>query len=154
MSTEPARHQLPAGVWDADLDAHPEHKHEFRAHGYECFLVRNLTQWTYCGYVHLPSSHPDYGKTYDDLKHHISVHGDLTYGPGRGVFGFDCAHGSLGDVMPGCAYLKQKFNGHPLWSELFDDSFGALPGVRRHYWTFEEAKAQTEDMARQFKHRE
>lgn len=73
--------------------------------GYKCEIKRiiftsrrdGVTTGGYlCGYVTLPKSHPDYGKSYEE-ELDIDVHGGLTYGS-DGKYGFDCAH--LGDMSP------------------------------------------------------
>ncbi|MCD8208504.1 MAG: hypothetical protein LUD72_11245 [Bacteroidales bacterium] len=59
-----------------------------------------------CGYVGIPEMHPLYGRTYDDVKYILSVHGGITFNSDKRNFGtypiatqeelwwfgFDCAH--------------------------------------------------------------
>lgn len=48
------------------------------ATGLPCLIVRNSHMTgSLCGYVGLPSNHPDAGKGYDDVD--VEVHGGLTY---------------------------------------------------------------------------
>ena len=64
--------------------------------GYVLEIQRHERFEHLCGYIYLPESHPDYGKTYDEIG--IDVHGGLTFSE-SGKFGFDCAH--AGDFQPG-----------------------------------------------------
>jgi len=64
--------------------------------GYVLEIQRHEQIKHLCGYIYLPESHPDYGKTYHDLD--VYVHGGLTFSE-NGRFGFDCAH--AGDYEPG-----------------------------------------------------
>ena len=61
--------------------------------GYACRikLVKSTFFQFYCGYVQLPTNHPDFAKTYREIDSEIDVHGGLTYGE-DGLFGFDCNH--------------------------------------------------------------
>jgi len=67
--------------------------------GYVLEIKRHEILKHLCGYIYLPESHPDYGKTYHDLD--VDVHGGLTFSE-DGKFGFDCAH--AGDYEPGNTY--------------------------------------------------
>jgi hypothetical protein len=74
----------------------------------DCFLRRNPTTLTLCGYVILTSDNKLYRLDYDEIytKMLISVHGGLTYsdeGEDGWVIGFDCAH--AGDLCPAFAYI-------------------------------------------------
>jgi len=54
------------------------------------------------GYVHIPKTHPLYGKGYDEID--VDVHGGLTYAEKEGeswVVGFDTAH--YGDNEENCS---------------------------------------------------
>lgn len=82
----------------------------FKAHGFQCLILRQPVSGHLCGYVGVPEGHPWYGMDYNDVP--AEVHGRLTYGeqcdddPERGVchvpepgesphlywLGFDCAH--------------------------------------------------------------
>ena len=131
--------ELIGGVWDFDINKYPEKEYTFTADcGYECIIRRNM-QWAYCGYVQLPGDHPYYDKHYDDIDD-IYVHGDLTYST-DGLFGFDCSHILEGDISPLDETMRAKY----------PDMFRSLHnGTTPHYWTFEEVKKETENMAKQF----
>lgn len=135
------RSELIGGIWDNDLDKYPEKEYNFTSVcGYECVIRRNM-QWAYCGYVQLPKDHPYYDKNYNEIDD-IYVHGDLTYSA-DGLFGFDCYHITDGDISPVDETMRAK---HP-------DMFPKLSMFNRnppHYWTFEDAKRETENMAKQF----
>lgn len=94
------------GPWDNEPD-----RVDFIHAGFSCFMLRNdMGHW--CGYVGVPSSHPAYMKSYDDVD--VRVHGGLTYAdkcndvichvPEPGMpddvwwLGFDTAHS--GDLSP------------------------------------------------------
>lgn len=84
----------------------------------DCLIVRNR-YGALCGYVGVPSTHPAYGKDYDDQN--VDVHGGLSYAaacrenedPAHGIchvpepgrahdiwwFGFDMGH--FMDIQPG-----------------------------------------------------
>ena len=60
------------------------------------------------GYVGIPSFHPYFGKTYEELKF-IKVHGEITYSQldkdsGLWILGFDTGHRYLGDTIETCPY--------------------------------------------------
>lgn len=141
LSRKILRSDLPRGSWDADIDSHPEESYKFTHAGYGCEITRN-SQWTYCCYVQLPYSHPDYYKHYDDIDFDkdVTPHGGLTHGNERGEFGIDFSHAS--DIRPRQAYLDE-----------FDREIGYTIS-ESHYWTFEEAKREIEKLADQFKTRE
>jgi len=80
--------------WITDLKLFDKNEYGFSAHELKCKVTRQ-PDLTWSGAVYLYSSHPDYARTADQLKHVISVHGGLTYGPGNGVFGFDTNHQEL-----------------------------------------------------------
>lgn len=64
--------------------------------GLSCYVLH--WNYNYCGYVIVPSVHPDSKKIFDDVS--VDVHGGLTYRQavrGGTVFGFDTAHS--GDFM-------------------------------------------------------
>jgi len=66
---------------------------EWKAHGLDCAVAKGHT--ALCGYVRVPSGHPDENHHYDDVED-VSVHGGITFtcramGGGR-WFGFDTAH--------------------------------------------------------------
>ncbi len=135
-----SRMDLKKGEWDNDIDQNPEKIVEFQHCGYECSIVRNLRTYNYAGHVTLPIEHPDAGKTYGALNAEgaVSVHGDLAFGDGVDhVFGFHCNHVALGDISS-VEETKRA------------SSSSSSTGVRPHYWTFEEAKAETKSLAEQF----
>lgn len=149
MGATIARNELKSGIWDADINAHPEVKSdEFEVCGYQCRIHRNTAKWVYNGYVQLPKTHPDYKKTYRELEEKIIVHGDLTYGEG-GCFGFDCGHMLMGDISPVDETMREK---NPDMFPSVDPIF--LGGQDPHYWAYEEVVTEITSMAKQFKARE
>jgi hypothetical protein len=126
--------ELPPGPWKDDIDKYPEPQYEFEHNGIKCRLKR-MRGWNWNGYVELPSDHPLYNKSYENLVDEIKVHGDLTYGTGKdGIFGFDTAHLAMGDIVPG--FLVDKLT----------PNFSTTP----HFWTFSETKDELKRMAEQF----
>ena len=106
-----------AGPWDDEPD-----RVDFHHAGFACLALRNMTSGHWCGYVGVPSSHPDYKRDYNDLN--VDCHGDLTYGsacdgehichvpqPGEPDdlfwFGFDCHH--CWDIAPGTLMYDKKY---------------------------------------------
>lgn len=60
---------------------------------YDCFIRRNKSSKSLCGYIKLTKLDYYYGKEYLDIG--ISVHGGLTFGELEDdihIIGFDCAH--------------------------------------------------------------
>src|SRR5436853_922140 len=145
MGEKLSRDKLCTGVWDNDIDKYPDDKYTLHINGYKCKIKRNYT-WTYCGYVYLPPNHPDYSKTYETLENEMIVHGDLTYGDGSGVFGFDCHHILSGDMSPADETMK-------LSDSKFNDLFSS-PIDNPHYWTFDEVKEELTRLVQQFKARD
>lgn len=145
------REDIPPGIWDVDLDAHPDAVYEFEFHGYKCVIKRNLSSFTYTAYVHLPTTHPDYHTDYSNLRYPaIRVHGDLTYGK-EGVFGFDCHHMLMGDLSP----VDQMMAAKESSTQSHINSFlKETAEAQHHYWTFEEVRDELKNLARQFKQRE
>lgn len=144
MGDEFSREELIPGEWDEDIDLHPEQEYEFISNGYKCKVKRNLCNWTYCGYVYLSETHPDFKtKNVDTLP--INVHGELTFGE-DGIFGFDCRHMLMGDISP--VDKTMQFNNPTMFPNI------NFLNRKEHYWTFEEVKAETESMAEQFKSRD
>lgn len=135
------KEQIKEGVWSEDIANHPAMSFEFEHEGYQCEIIRNSASWTYCGYVHLPSTHPDYDKMYYEVEE-IIIHGGLTYSNTEGIFGFDCHH--LDDLSPA----------DPNIVDFLDRVSGEVPEHPAHYWTFEEAEAEVKRLAEQFKTRE
>lgn len=83
-----------------EWEAEPDYK-EFKYKGYQCEIKRIEMFGYLCGYVHIPLSHPVYGKKYHDID--IECHGGLTYSnidyqTKDMVIGFDCAH--YMDIVP------------------------------------------------------
>ncbi|CAH6419854.1 Hypothetical protein HVR_LOCUS935 [uncultured virus] len=146
MGTEISKEQLPVGVWTQDIEKYPG-PYEFVAPcGYKCKISRN-TYLCWCGYVKLPETHIfnnlDYDRRsrhgsrgYDNVNQYVIVHGDLTFANGN-TFGFDCAH-SFTDIIPGDAILGDTF-------------INIIPETGRKYWTYDDVKRETEDLASQFK---
>lgn len=89
----------PEGQWKDEPDTISWIDHET---GYHCIIRRSETTGALCGYVAIPQSHRDYGKSYKEIK--LNVHGGLTYSKlcddtGKyWIFGFDCCH--FNDLMP------------------------------------------------------
>lgn len=140
MGEKISRESLVEGIWDQDIDSHPNES-TFIIDGYTCKIKRNVS-WSYCGYIHLPESHPDFHKRYQDIDKEIVVHGDLTFGNGNGVFGFDCHHILMGDISP------LDFSPGVAEFSLLD-----LSNKNGHYWTYDEVKQQLESLVAQFKAR-
>lgn len=112
--------------------------------GMPCLIVRGPSG-ALCGYVGVPSTHPCYEKSYDDVS--VEVHGGLTYSafctenehgichiPSEGEpdnvwwLGYDCAH--FGDKCP--AY----------------DRMGSF-GYGETYKDLDYVKSENADLARQ-----
>jgi hypothetical protein len=124
-----SRAEVPKGIWDEDIDAHPTMPVSFTYRGYTCKVNRNPVMWCYCGYTTLPSDHPDFSKTYLELENKISVHGGLTFS-NDGTFGFDCGH--YDDI---CPVSKSSSIGHSRGN---------------HYWTYDEVVVEIKKMVDQF----
>ena len=141
------KEDLPRGVWTEDIEKWTESEYTFEHCGLQC-KVKRCPGWNWNGYVTVPPSHAWFNKTYDEIEDKVSVHGDLTFGPGNGTFGFDTSHMLSGDIVPGEEYYKQS---NPA---LFPDfsSLLSVPGHRtqRQFWTFEQVKAETMRLAEQF----
>jgi hypothetical protein len=143
-----SRTELISGVWDADLNAHPEQESKFvdPATGYMCMVWRNEGNWTYCGYVFVPSTHPDFNKSASNLQSKLDAHGGITWSE-NGQIGFDTHHMLQGDISPvdetNIAQKPEIF--HPV---------EPMPGYTKHYWTFEEVKEEVLELAKQLKNRE
>lgn len=72
-----------------------------------------------CGYVGIPSDHPYYGLSIDDLPF-IDVHGCVTYSESQGdewLIGFDCHHGL--DTIEKCSEEYVKQNVYKLYESLY-----------------------------------
>ena len=82
----------------------------------------------------------------ETLENEMIVHGDLTYGDGSGVFGFDCHHILSGDMSPADETMK-------LSDSKFNDLFSS-PIDNPHYWTFDEVKEELTRLVQQFKARD
>lgn len=129
------RHELISGVWDDDIDRHPEMSYTYTAPcGYMCEIKRN-NLWAYCGFVTIPYDHTYYDSSYDTLPH-IDVHGGLTFGY-NGKFGFDCSHSD--DIVPGTVTYRSKY------PHIFK-----TPAKNLKYWTFEQVMEEINSMAQQF----
>lgn len=138
------RSELIGGIWDSDLNKYPDTEYNFTSScGYLCKIKRS-PQWTYCGYVQLPIDHPYYNKNYDEINDldTIYVHGDLTFS-NDGLFGFDCWHTLMGDISPLEETMCAK---DPHMFPRFDHFKKSTP----HYWTFDDVKRETNNMAQQF----
>lgn len=118
--------------------------------GLDAMIHRNR-MGALCGYVGVAEGHPHFRVNYDEVN--VEVHGGLTYSafcedttdeavglchvpePGRPEevwwLGFDCAHAF--DQVPGLLALDLHLD---FMTEM-------------HYWTFDEVKAEVENLARQ-----
>ncbi|KAL9658233.1 hypothetical protein ABK040_012492 [Willaertia magna] len=128
---------VPEGPWSEDLKNFPGSKNDlennpekytFHYSGFKCWAKRAV-YFHWCGYIQLPETHPDFGKSYDELGD-INVHEELTYSDGNGVFGYDCAH--YYDIVP-------------VWTDIYG---GAPSGAT--YKDIEFVKNQLKEMAKQF----
>lgn len=116
----------------------------FNSEGYKCMVTRITHTGAYCGYVFLPENHPDWKLDLDLMDHpdFKNIHGNITYIDGEMV-GFDCSHGN--DVYPSDFQFYgsfEKWLNANTWNR------------KKHFWTFDEVKAETQKLARQFKDRE
>ena len=104
----------------------------FKASGFNCAIVKNMSMGNINGYVLLPKSHPDSGKHYDDID--VRVHGGLTFtqkdSKGGYWYGFDTAH--AGDFVPLMPYHFE---------------------ANERHWTEGDVMVETKDLAKQFKAR-
>ncbi len=115
-------------------------EHLFESHGFVCFARRRTVTDTWCGYIYLPSTHPDFGRDYDDVEVH--VHGGLTYADPEGdgdvwCFGFDCAH-----------YMDVRPNSKVFYDEMDTDPFAGATWKSLDYVINE-----LDFLAQQFQHR-
>jgi hypothetical protein len=126
---------LEPGPWIEDQLSHPDNFYDFEYKGIHCAITKSPLYIWY-GYAKLPKDHPLYHKDYlDKALSDIQVHGGLSYSNGQGVFGFDTAHIDLGDYVPGLACLEE---------------YKKLIKSNAHYWTFDDVKQETENLAEQF----
>jgi len=131
--------------------------------GYPCLVVR-AGHGGLCGYVGVPESHPDYGKSCDDVP--VEAHGGTNFsdscqpgpseaygichvpGPGESDkiwwFGFDCAHSSI-DLTPKIIRDPWTLECEALMEQAFPN---------RKYRTLEFVRAEVSHLARQLKCRE
>lgn len=144
---------LPSGPWDEDIKNYPctkEHRqnnpnlYEFSFCGYKCSILRNELWFSWCGYIHLQTTHPYFHKNFDEISSEIKVHGDLSYGDGDGVFGFDCGHTFI-DILPGVVLLHQEM------PELAQSNVDSLFGEPKTYKDREFVVKELIHMAQQFK---
>lgn len=114
-------------------------EHLFESHGFVCFAKRHTVMGTWCGYIYLPPTHPDFGAHYDDAV--VDVHGGLTYSEKQGdawCFGFDCSH-----------YMDIRPSSKVYYDELDIDPFAGATWKSLDYIVNE-----LENLAKQFKERE
>jgi len=150
MGNEFSYDQLPDGEWDSDIRKYPEFEYNFieGESGYTITIKRMKSSWTYCGYVQLPKDHPDFNKNTEDLE--LNIHGGITYAS-DGLFGFDCHH--LNDLSPvDCVMMTdvQTLNNIISREKNSERTSERTSERKKHYWTFEEVKAETEKLARLF----
>tara|TARA_Y100000589_G_C27044625_1_gene584630 strand:- start:496 stop:972 length:477 start_codon:yes stop_codon:yes gene_type:complete len=102
--------ELPEGPWTNDLKNYPstdeDHKNNKNLYNFKynyndmtvkVSLKRNAL-YSWCGYVEFPTlTHPDYGKSVEDLEKIYLVHGNITFSDG-GKIGFDCCN--FNDISP------------------------------------------------------
>jgi hypothetical protein len=95
---------------------------------------------SWCGYIYLPSTHPDFGAHYDDAV--VDVHGGLTYADpesdGVWCFGFDCSH-----------YMDVRPNSKVYYDELDNDPFADAT-----WKSLDFVINELDNLAKQFKERE
>ena len=127
----------PQAPWLADIHNYPQMIYTFEVPcGLEpvpCGLkpvsckLKRMPGWNWNGYITLPKDHPCFQCDCSE----INVHGGITYTDSNGTYGFDTMHGS--DLIP-------VYVGNPLFPEM----------GKKHFWTFEEVKAEVIKMAQQF----
>jgi hypothetical protein len=141
---------------------------EWKHAGLTCTVVQARETSHRCGYVRVPSTHPFYGKDYDELgDFDAEVHGGLTFAElepctdhedGQGWwFGFDFAH--LGDEMldPNPDYdslseeaQKMLLTMRRIRVESHLTVYGRFPGRSEdHFWTQPEVERECENFAEQ-----
>ena len=128
--------RLPHGPWSHEPD-----RLTWQAFGTQCAIMRGpFGAWL--GYARLPDQHPWIDKKPSELMH-VQVHGGVSYSNSNvrhWWIGFDCSHAY--DLMP-IMHTAVFRNSFPNMSRLMGDF------NRFHYWTFADAKAETERMASQ-----
>lgn len=115
-------------------------EHLFESHGFVCLARRRTVMDSWCGYIYLPSTHPDFGAHYDDAV--VDVHGGLTYADpesdGVWCFGFDCSH-----------YMDVRPNSKVYYDELDNDPFADAT-----WKSLDFVINELDNLAKQFKERE
>lgn len=115
---------------------------EWTQKGLKCKIIRNPHLGILCGYVAVPSGHPDWGKEEEEID--VDVHGGLTFAKQGGLdprwenknfwwFGFDCGHAF--DFIPG------------IFARLPPELKKREP--EEHEWTVEEVFSETNKLAKQ-----
>jgi hypothetical protein len=131
---------------------------EWEAFGLKCAVVQNREGMHRCGYVRLPSGHPAWGLSYDNID--VDVHGGLTFcdlepcieEDGQGYWvGFDCRHaydrGWDPDFDPLKATTQEAAGAYIAERDFHCNSEHRFGG--EHYWTHDEVVAETERLAAQ-----
>lgn len=154
MTTEvEPRFDLPKETWGEGPWMREPDRLDFEHAGFPCLLVRGpLGQW--CGYVAMPPGHRLHGRDSSECDEAVSVHGGITYAdscaghvchvpkPGEPDnvwwLGFDFAHAY--DFKPAMQAMRKLSGGGPPPQSLLD---------AEHYWTMDEARAETERLADQ-----
>lgn len=93
----------PRGEWDNEPDYV-----EFKSSNRVCYLVRNSSTGSWCGYVSVPDSHWLFEKNKKEeyyIECNLEVHGGVTWAR-DGLIGFDAAH--HGDLMPAMSGLPSS----------------------------------------------
>lgn len=115
------------GPWEDDMVNYPKDLYTFidLKTGYQCEIKRTSLN-TWCGYVYYCSKRVI----------NVQVHGGITYNDGIKL-GFDTNH--YGDLSPAVVLLNYfATKNRTMLLETIK---------RKHYWTFEEVKEETERLA-------
>lgn len=132
------RRAWPTGPWDSEPD---RVAWVDIVTGYPC-LVRRGGSGAWCGYVGLPSGHPDHGAGSDDPP--VDVHGGLTF-----------SRGCEGDPITGICHVAE--DGDHVWWLGFDcahymDATPLLSGVIGEHGTYRDlayVRAEVVSLAQQ-----
>lgn len=141
----PEREGWDPGEWDSE----PDLEEWVSATGFRCEIMRQLTGHL-CGYVAVGEKHPLYRRDFSCVADILQAHGEISYAEPHAcdaslwVFGFDCGHSGLGDIVPGCLDDFQQL------LETLDAATQETPdNVVEGYRNWALVKAQTEQLAKQ-----
>jgi len=129
--------------------------------GLSCAVVQAREDQHRCGYVRVPQGHPLYGASYETPN--VEVHGGLTFAElepctehkdGQGWwFGFDCAHFMDAthdpNFDPSQATKPDTVRLMKIHQDIRKKYPLGLGEEPEHYWTQDEAVAETERLAEQ-----